>query len=352
MVHNQFISSLSTFGIGLFYLILSLSVTAFSVWLSLALWIHLPLGKILSILLIILWVIFSLSVLGIYFTQFFVHRPISLIVYAIVATIGLCWYFNLAPKQDRIWSPEVEKLLTYQKYGQTVTLNNVRNFIWHDDSSYDIQWENRTFNLDDIQGVNLVASYWMGPQIAHTLVSFDFKNQKPIVFSLEIRKEKKESFSAIGGFFRQFELSLVAADEKDIIYTRSNIRKEKVYFFPVNIPKQQIQELFLEYLETADQLKKAPAWYNTLTSNCTTIIFDMAQAIHPDRLPKDYRILMSGYLPNYLYDNQVLNHQWTMQEWYTHAYINPRTMNFSQQKNQSSEAFSQQIRQGLPSIKQ
>jgi len=58
----------------------------------------------------------------------------------------------------------------------------------------------------------------MGPQIAHTLVSFDFANAAPLTFSIEIRKERHEEFSSLGGFFRKYELSLVAADEKDIIY--------------------------------------------------------------------------------------------------------------------------------------
>jgi hypothetical protein len=44
--------------------------------------------------------------------------------------------------------------------------------------------------IDFQTGVNVITSYWMGPQIAHTLVSFDFSDQKPLVFSIEIRKEK------------------------------------------------------------------------------------------------------------------------------------------------------------------
>ncbi|MEG2922188.1 MAG: DUF4105 domain-containing protein, partial [Acinetobacter sp.] len=83
----------------------------------------------------------------------------------------------------------------------------------------------------------------MGPEIAHTLVSFNFSDQKPLVFSIETRKEKTESFSAIGGFFRKYELSLIAADEKDIVYTRSNVRNEQVYFFPVKMPKSEMKAL-------------------------------------------------------------------------------------------------------------
>lgn len=77
----------------------------------------------------------------------------------------------------------------------------------------------------------------MGPQIAHTLVALTLKIRNLWSFHLKFI-EKSESFSAIGGFFRQFELSLIAADEKDIVYTRTNVRGEQVYFFPIKIAKR------------------------------------------------------------------------------------------------------------------
>src|SRR5690606_6604561 len=152
-----------------------------------------------------------------------------------------------------------------------------------------------SFNLNQITGVNVITSYWMGPHIAHTLVSFNFADQKPLTFSIEIRKEKDEDFSAIGGFFRKFELSLVPADEADIIYTRSNIRGEQVYFFPVKMSRTEAKALFQEYLSKADDLATQPKWYNTLTSNCTTLVFDMVQAVSQKPLPTDYRLIASGY---------------------------------------------------------
>lgn len=180
------------------------------------------------------------------------------------------------------------------------------------------------------------------------MVSFDFSDQKPLVFSIEIRKEKGEEFSAIGGFFRKYELSLVASDEKDIVYTRSNIRHEQVYLFPIKMPATERKALFIEYLHQADELRAEAKWYNTLTSNCTTLVFDMVQAINPQRLPKDYRLLASGYLPNYLYDLQALNQSVSMKEWYRLAHINPRAEKYNHQSNQSSEYFSKTIRVVLP----
>ncbi|KAF1024228.1 MAG: hypothetical protein GAK29_02739 [Acinetobacter bereziniae] len=223
-------SMLRRLGMGLLHSLFSLFVVMTSIWFCLAIWIQQPLGQIFSYLIIIVWVFFALSILGFYFTKNVFTRKIDSLIYLVAFLLSLVWYFNIPAKQDREWSPEVSRIFSYEKQGQLVTIHNVRNFDWHTTDQYDEQWETRTYNLDDITGVNIITSYWMGPQIAHTLVSFNFSNQRPLVFSIEIRKEKNESFSAIGSFFRQFELSLIAADEKDIVYTRSNIRGEQVYF--------------------------------------------------------------------------------------------------------------------------
>lgn len=340
--HNRFSP---TWGYWILNTLFSLFVLISSVWLSLALWIQQPLGDVGSIILIALWVVFSLTTLGIYFSHHLISRSADTILYIIAFLISLIWYFNIEARQDREWNPEVAKVLSYEKNGDLVQMHNIRNFDWKPDGSYVEKWETRDFDLNQITGVNIITSYWMGPKIAHTLVSFDFANQKPLTFSIEIRKENNEKFSAIGGFFRQFELSLIAADEKDIIYTRSHRRGEQVYFFPVKIPKAEAKALFEEYLLTADDLAKTPKWYHTLTSNCTTLVFDMVQAISQKSLPFDYRLIASGYLPNYLYDLKALDQSWDIHTWYEHAHINPK---LKPSDSISSEQYSQIIRKGLP----
>lgn len=337
-------------GLGIWFLhsTFTLFVILSSIWLCLALWIQQPLGPIFSRIIIILWGLFALSLLGFYVSGHIFSRRTDILLYCFAFACSLLWYFSLDARQDRVWDPEVSEQLSYEKKGDIVTLHKVRNFNWYPDGHYDIHWEDRTIDLNKITGINVIASYWMGPQIAHTLVSFDFSDQKPLVFSIEIRKEKGESFSAIGGFFRKYELSLIASDEKDIVYTRSNIRNEQVYLFPIKIPAAERKALFIEYLKKADELRAEAKWYNTLTSNCTTLIFDMAQAISQQALPKDYRLLASGYLPNYLHDLKVLNQNYSIKEWYQLAHINPRTEQYAKQPNQSSEYYSEVIRAGLP----
>jgi len=43
-----------------------------------------------------------------------------------------------------------------------------------------------------------------------------------------------------------------------------------------------------------------------LTSNCTTLVFDMVKIVHPG-LPLDARIILSGYLPDYAYELGATN---------------------------------------------
>jgi hypothetical protein len=47
-------------------------------------------------------------------------------------------------------------------------------------------------------------------------VSFGFADGQHLAFSIEIRGEKSESCSPLAGFFRAYELSFIAADERDV----------------------------------------------------------------------------------------------------------------------------------------
>ena len=139
------------------------------------------------------------------------------------------WWFLQKPSHNRQWADDVAHMLHADVKGNQVVLKNVRNFEWRTETDYTPRWETREYDLSQLQTADLILSYWMGPKIAHTLVSFGFADGQYLTFSLEIRKEQGEKFSAWKGFFRQYEAILVAADEADIIKTRSNARGEDVY---------------------------------------------------------------------------------------------------------------------------
>lgn len=323
---------------------LTLAVTG---WGALALHFRGPESAILRGVLIGAWVLAGLACL----IAWLLPRGPQLVwlgpgVFAIAIGLFALWWHGIQPRQDRDWAPDVAHLLDAQIDGDIVTLHNVRNFEWRTREDFDARWETRRYDLSQLRTADLVVSYWMGPSIAHTLVSFGFADGRHLVFSVEVRRTRGQKFSAIGGFFRQSELILVASDERDIVRTRSNARDEQVYLYRVAMPPTDLRSLFVAYVHEAHELQREPRFYNTALSNCTTIVYDMVKHIVPG-LPWDYRLLVSGYLPDYIYDLGALDTRLPFAELKRRAHINTRA-NASDIDGHSSPDFSAAIRQGLP----
>jgi hypothetical protein len=315
-------------------------------WGALALHFRGPEAWPLRTLLIVLWLIGALAAaLGLAWprTGLAIGGPAVFVVALVL--LGF-WWHTIQPRHDRDWAPDVARLLDVSRDGDLVTLDNVRNFDWRSRSDFDARWERRQYDLSQLQSVDLIVSYWMGPAIAHTLVSFGFADGRQLVFSVEVRRTRGQEFSALGGFFRQSELVLVAADERDIVRTRSNVRGEEVYLYRVAMPPGNLRSLFEAYLREAEQLQREPRFYNTLFSNCTTIVYDMVKRIVPG-LPWDRRLLLSGYLPDYIYDLGALSTDVDFAELKRRGHINERAL-ASDVAGQASPGFSSAIRRGLP----
>ena len=159
--------------------------------------------------------------------------------------------------------------------------------------------------LSQLTGLDLAITYWGSPYIAHPIASFQFADAPPVCFSIEVRKEIGESYSALGGFYRQYELIYVVADERDVIRLRSDFRKgEDVYLYHLTTPPAKGRERFLEYIAALNDLHTRPRWYNALTTNCTTAI-RMQHAVAA-RASWDWRILVNGKADEMLYERHAL----------------------------------------------
>lgn len=264
---------------------------------------------------------------------------------ALSLLVLLAWWQTILPSNDRPWAADVDRVSYGQAQGDVVTLHNVRDFTWRSETDFDERWQTYQYDLEQLRSVDMFLSYWMGPAIAHTLVSFGFEDGRHVVFSVEIRKEKNERFSALGGFFKQFEMTLIAAQESDIIRTRSNARGEDVYMYSVSMPKPAMKALFMSYVQQGNALREHPRFYNTLTANCTTIVYDMVTRI-VNGLPWDWRILASGYLPDYVFAQGALAKGHSLDELRQLGHINARALS-----QQEGEDYSQLIRRDVPMVK-
>lgn len=306
----------------------------FAVWASLAMWFQLPFGDAVRASAVGAWLLFITWVIQ---SQRHINCRISRVLFLTAAAILLIWWSTIQPSLSRIWAPEVSRTVQGEIDGNFVTLFNVRDFEWTTTDNYKAHWNEETYDLTKLTTVDTFLSYWAGPSIAHTLVSFGFEDGRHVVFSGEIRKEHHEEFSSIGGFFREFELAMIAAEERDIIFLRTNVREEDVFRYRINISPEAARELFVSYVELGNELAAKPKFYNTLSANCTTIIYKMARVLDPT-FPFDYRVVLSGYLPGYLYDHDWLDQSEPLEQLRKQASIN--------QKAQAGgrEGFSERIR--------
>ena len=252
-------------------------------------------------------------------------RKRLLIAYSILFVAILTgWWFAVSPSNERQWQPDVAKLPYAEIDGNIATVHDIRKVDYRSEFDYKPAYYTKTYDLNKLEGVDLFAVYWMGPAIAHTILSFNFGDTDYLAVSIEARKELNEGYSTIKGFFRQYELMYIVADERDVIRLRTNYRKdppEDVYLYRLQTSKENARRLFLEYLRKINELHEKPAFYNTLLDNCTTAIWFNAR-VNPEHLPFSWKILLSGYVPEYLYESRVLATRLPFEELQRQAHIN------------------------------
>ena len=258
------------------------------------------------------------------------------------AIVLLGWLF-LRPSNEGDWQPNVARLAHAEVNGDIVTIHNVRDCDYRSTSDYTARWKTRTVRLSQITGIDLFVCTWGSPYMAHPIASFQFADAPPICVSIETRKKNGQSYSAVGGLYRQFTLVYTVAEESDVVRLRTNFRQgEDCYAYRLTITPEHARQRFLEYINAINRLRDHPRWYNAITTNCTTAIRQQRNATK--RLPFDWRMLVNGKGDEMLYERR---------------YIQTGNLAFPELKQRSRvndaaracenpERFSHDIRQGLP----
>ena len=217
----------------------------------------------------------------------------------------LGWWLTIAPSNDRAWQGDVARTPWAEIDGDRVTIHDVRNFDYRTETDYTPRWETRSYDVAEIRGADLFITFWGSPWIAHPIVSFQFGEDDHVAFSIETRKEVGEEYSAFKGFFRQYELAYIIADERDVIRLRTNYRTgEEVYLYRTSATPEAARIIFLDYLRSANELHEQPGFYNAVTSNCTTNIRIHTKVASGDKTPPwNWRLLLNGKGDEFAYAN-------------------------------------------------
>jgi hypothetical protein len=197
-------------------------------------------------------------------------RPLrrALAIWGVGMFAILTWWSMLRPSNDGDWQQDVAKLSWVEVHGDSLTVHNVRNFDYHTGTDFAPHYEERVYDLSKLRGFDIFLSYWGSRAIAHTIVSWDFADSPPLAISIETRKQKGQQYSAIEGFFRQYELIYVAADERDIVRVRTNYRGEDVYLYKVKATPEQARLLLMDYAATMNALDDTPEFYRAMLESC------------------------------------------------------------------------------------
>ncbi|KZE29250.1 DUF4105 domain-containing protein [Chelatococcus daeguensis] len=311
------------------------AVLLVSVWAALALWYRLSLPEEARLL-----AAGAFGLLGLATIVALVRRRAAAASLFALAVAGVfVWWTSIVPPADADWSPDVARQVTGTVDGSVLSLTGVRNFDWRGEDDFTPAWETRRYDLDQLRTLDMFMSYWAGPSMAHMILSFGFADGRYLAWSVEVRRRRGGGFSPIADLFKSNTLVLVAAEERDVIGVRTNIRGEDVQRYRLDIPQEMIRALLLQYVADANALATRPTFYNSLTSNCTTTVVRMARALG-DVLPADWRLIVNGYLPEYAYDMGALDSSRPMAELRAEARISPRALAAG-----LTSSFSQDIRQ-------
>jgi hypothetical protein len=308
-----------------------------SLWSGLALWIDGPSSR---------WLAGALAVAVplAAATALWRVRPLprSALAALLPGAAALAWWLSIPARNDRDWLPDVARAPRGATQGRALLVDNVRAFEYRSETDYDERWTRRRYDLDALRGLDLFVSFWGPTLYAHTILSWDFGDAPPLAVSIETRKEKGESYSALLGFFRQYELVYVAADERDVVGLRTSHRGERVLLYRLATPKEAARALLLEYVAEMNQLVARPAWYNAATHNCTTSIWHNVRAISPGN-PFDWRLLANGRLDELAYERGLLDMSLPLSELRRRGDVTERAKACG-----TGPDFSRCIREGVP----
>lgn len=271
-------------------------------WSAAAVWFRGPSSEWARAALCAVVVVGALATILALFTR---ARWRALLVFALAFAGVVFWWSAIRPPAGGDWAPDVARQTTGRLDGDILTLSDVRDFDWRSETDFTERWGERSYDLSKLKTLDLFLSYWAGPAMAHLIMSFGFADGQQIAWSIEVRREKNGEYSPVADAFKSHTIVSLATTERDSVRLRANVRGEDVRLYRLRVSPQAARALLLQYVAEANALAHKPAFYNSITTNCTTAVAKLIRAAG-GTLPLDWRLIVNGYLPGYLYDRAAV----------------------------------------------
>ncbi len=317
------------------FVILLAVIAGFAVWSAMALWHRLPEPDAVRALAASAAGLAGIAAIALFFTA---RRWRALAAWAAFTLAVMTWWSSITPPITADFARDVARQTTGEIRDDTLHLHDVRNFAWRTEADATERWETRTYDLAQLRHLDLFLSTWDESGIAHMIMSFGFADARWLAWSVEVRRLNGSVYSPISGLFKTDPVAVIAADERDVIGLRTNLRGEDVRRYRLNLRRETIRNVLTQYVAQANALAAQPVFYNTITTNCTTTVVAMMRAVGAT-VPLDWRLLLNSRLPDYAFDHDALEPGLTLEQAKAKAPISAKAKAFG-----LGEGFSEAIR--------
>ncbi len=229
------------------------------------------------------------------------------IVFVYLATLVI------RPSNDRNWHSDQTKVADVLIVNGQVTIKNFRHCHYRSESDFDVRFETKQFQFNQIESVWLIVQrFTTGDGPAHVFLSFGLKEgSDPLFFSIsvEIWREQDETYDPIRGLYRSYEITHVIGDERDLIGVRTVHRPgDRVFLYRINANPEQAQQLFLKLAKRIQELRAKPQFYHTFLNNCANGITRQTYELTPKPINwLDPRIVFPGYSGQFAFEHGLIS---------------------------------------------
>lgn len=222
-------------------------------------------------------------------------------VLAILVAIFLDSVLFQQPRTDRDWVENLSVMPKVDLRADDFALDPVMDWSYTADGPATKASTTFTAKYADVRNAWFMVEPQPGqPYAAHTLILFEFTDDRIVGLTVEARLEKTETYSAVDGLFNRFELAYMWNTAKELLTRRATFLNKDIYVYPLALSQDQKQAFLQGLLKRTVAIETKPRFYNTLASNCTNELAKVAKL--------DWHIswILTGYSPQRLFDLKMI----------------------------------------------
>ena len=139
------------------------------------------------------------------------------------------------------------------------SVSPIRNWSYEIDGPLEKTWiETPTeFQFEDLEKIWFVVEPHPGMEaMAHTLLLFEFSDDRLLGLTIEARRETGEGYSAFWGNWGKFELLYVWANARDLVQRRAIHLQKQVEIYPIALEHSKLATFFKRMLRGTRRIEK------------------------------------------------------------------------------------------------